>query len=450
MTEHDENAPVDGPGARRETPPAQAPLSRRALLAGAAAAAGGAAAGAFPLGAAQQPGAPPRADRPPAPPPATSPPAAVVPPDATKVPGTPTTPLGARSPFVTAARTPVGAITGASLTPLQELAGTITPADLHFERHHGGVAHVDPARYKLLVHGLVDRPTVFTLDDLKRLPAVSRVCFVECAGNGRAGYRNPKRELTPQLIDGMTSNSEWTGVSLKTLLAEAGVGRGATWLLAEGGDAVVLSRSVPMAKATDDTLVAYAQNGEPLRPANGYPVRLLLPGWEGNMCIKWLRRLEAIDRPNMSRDETARYTDPLPNDTARQFSFEMDAKSIITTPAYPRRLAAPGWVPISGLAWSGRGRVARVDVSTDGGRTWTEAGLQTPVLSKAHTRFTLMWEWDGRAATLMSRATDETGGVQPTLAEFRAKRGAGTDYHFNHIRAWTVQPDGQVFYGAGS
>ncbi|CAA9311254.1 MAG: Sulfur oxidation protein SoxC, partial [uncultured Gemmatimonadaceae bacterium] len=382
--------------------------------------------------------------------PATTPPAPAVPPDATKVPGTPTTPLGARSPFVAPARTPVGAITGASLTPLQELAGTITPADLHFERHHGGVAHVDPARYKLLVHGLVDRPTVFTLDDLKRLPAVSRVCFVECAGNGRAGYRNPKRELTPQLVDGMTSNSEWTGVPLKTLLAEAGVGRGATWLLAEGGDAAVLSRSVPMAKAMDDALVAYAQNGEPLRPANGFPVRLLLPGWEGNMCIKWLRRVEAIDQPNMSRDETARYTDPLPNDTARQFSFEMDAKSIITSPAYPRRLAAPGWVPISGLAWSGRGKVARVDVSTDGGRTWTGAELQTPVLAKAHTRFTLMWEWDGRAATLMSRATDETGGVQPTLAEFRAKRGAGTDYHFNHIRAWTVQPDGQVFYGVGS
>ena len=395
--------------------------------------------GALPLGAGQRPG-PPGAGRTPA---------AAVPLDATKVPGTPTTPLGARSAFVTPARTPVGAITGASLTPLQELAGTITPADLHFERHHGGVAHVDPARYKLLIHGLVDRPTVFTLDDLRRLPAVSRVCFVECAGNGRAGYRSPKRELTPQLVDGMTSNSEWTGVLLETLLAEAGVRRDATWLLAEGGDAAVLSRSVPMAKALDDALVAYAQNGEPLRPANGYPVRLLLPGWEGNMCVKWLRRLEAVDQPNMSRDETARYTDPLPNDTARQFSFEMDVKSIITSPAHPRRLTGPGWVPISGLAWSGRGRVARVDVSTDGGRTWTEAALQAPVLSKAHTRFTLMWAWDGRAATLMSRATDEAGGVQPTLAEFRARRGAGTDYHFNHIRAWLVQPDGQVFYGAG-
>jgi sulfane dehydrogenase subunit SoxC len=371
---------------------------------------------------------------------------AVVPLDATKVPGTPTTPLGARATFVTATRTPVGVITGTSFTPLQHLTGTITPADLHFERHHGGVAHIDPARYRLLVHGLVRRPTVFTLDDLMRLPPVSRVCFVECAGNGRTAYRAPVRELTPQLIDGQTSNSEWTGVPLRTLLAEADVERAATWLLAEGGDAAVLSRSVPMAKAMDDALVAYAQNGEPIRPANGYPVRLLLPGWEGNMCIKWLRRLEAIAQPNMSRDETARYTDPLPNGTARQFSFEMDVKSIITSPAHPGRLAGTGWVPISGLAWSGRGKIARVDVSTDGGATWTTAELQEPVLSKAHTRFTLMWEWDGRAATLMSRAVDETGSTQPTLAEFRAARGAGTDYHFNHIRAWTVQPDGQLFY----
>lgn len=438
-TDSDERAPV----------PDRA-LTRRALLTGAAAAAGGAALGTFPAGAVQPSGAPLRTERTPvAPPPASTPSAPVVPPDATKVPGTPTTPLGARSAFVEPARTPVGVITGPAFTPLQDLTGTITPADLHFERHHGGVAHIDPSRYRLLLHGLVDRPTVFTLDDLRQLPSVSRVCFVECSGNGRNGYRSPKRELTPQLIDGLTSNSEWTGVPLKVLLAEAGVRRGATWLLAEGGDAAVLSRSIPMAKAMDDALVVYAQNGEPIRPANGYPVRLLLPGWEANMCIKWLRRLEAIGQPNMSRDETSKYTDPLPNDTARQFSFEMDVKSIITSPAYPKRLGGKGWVRITGLAWSGRGKVARVDVSTDGGRTWTAAELQEPVLSKAHTRFQLMWAWDGRPATLMSRAVDDTGAVQPTLAVFREVRGPGTDFHFNHIRAWTVEPDGRVFYGAG-
>ncbi|MGZ8379456.1 MAG: sulfite dehydrogenase [Gemmatirosa sp.] len=445
---HDEVRPGDrvaGPSSA-----ADASLSRRALLAGAAAAAGSAVVGAIPLQAGQQPQGPPlRTDRTPvAPPPAAASPAAPVPLDATKVTGTPTSALGARSRFVNPARTPVGLITGASLTPLQDLTGTITPADLHFERHHGGVAHIDPARYKLAIHGLVDRPTIFTLDDLQRLPAVSRVCFVECSGNGRTSYRAPKRELTPQLLEGLTGNSEWTGVPLRTLLAEVGPKGSATWVLAEGGDAAVLSRSVPMRKAMDDALVVYAQNGEPLRPSNGYPVRLLLPGWEANMCIKWLRRLELIDQPNMSRDETAKYTDPLPNDTARQFSFVMDPKSIITSPTYPKRLAGRGWVRISGLAWSGHGRIARVDVSTDGGATWTAAELQEPVLSKAHTRFSLMWEWDGRAATLMSRAVDEAGGTQPRRAAFRAARGAGTDYHFNLIHAWTVQPDGQVFYGA--
>ncbi|MEO7713855.1 MAG: sulfite dehydrogenase [Gemmatimonadaceae bacterium] len=450
MTSYDHHAPTilhdAHDAARAESERPTDALSRRALLAGAAAAAAGAVIAAMPLDAQQ--GTAIRTDRPPvAPPPATTPPATTIPLDATKVPGTPTTPLGARATFVTAARTPVGIITGPSFTPLQDLKGTITPADLHFERHHGGVAHIDPARYALMVHGLVDRPTMFSLRDLERFPSVSRVCFVECSGNGRNGYRAPKPELSPQLIDGLTSNSEWTGVPLRTLLAEAGVKRSATWLLAEGGDAAVLSRSIPMAKAMDDALVAYAQNGEPIRPANGFPVRLLLPGWEANMCIKWLRRIEAIAQPNMSRDETSKYTDPLPNGTARQFSFVMDVKSIITSPAFPLRLVEKGWLPITGLAWTGRGKVARVDVSTDGGKSWTEAELQGPVHSKAHTRFQHMWEWDGGPATLMSRAVDETGAVQPTLAEFRAKRGPGTDFHFNHVRAWMVQPDGRVLYG---
>jgi sulfane dehydrogenase subunit SoxC len=236
-------------------------------------------------------------------------------------------------------------------------------------------------------------------------------------------------------------------VPLATLLREVGVKRGATWFLGEGGDASKLSRSIPIEKAWDDALVAYAFNGEPLRPANGYPARLFLPGFEANTSIKWLRRIKLIDQPNMSRDETAKYTDPLPDGTARQFSFVMDAKSIITQPSYPARVA-PGWIEISGLAWSGRGKIARVEVSTDGGAHWTDAALQDPVLSRAHTRFRFPWRWNGKPAVIMSRATDETGYVQPTLEVFQATRGRGTDFHFNHIRAWTLRGDGTVVYGA--
>jgi len=404
-------------------------VSRRTLLAGAALTAGGVLLERLPLGAA-------------------APSAESRPVDPSTLPGSGTTAVSARSPFETPARTPAGILTGPAYSPIHELTGTITPSDLVFERHHAGVAMIDPARYKLLIHGLVDRPLVFTLADLERFPSVSRVHFIECSGNGRNGYRDPKPELTPQMIDGLTSNGEWTGVPLSTLLAEAGVRRSATWFLAEGGDAAKLSRSIPIEKAFDDALVVYAFNGEPLRPANGYPVRLLLPGFEANTCIKWLRRIKLIDQPNMSRDETAKYTDPLPDGTARQFSFVMDAKSIITRPSSPMRLDR-GWHEISGLAWSGRGKITRVDVSMDGGAHWTAAQLQEPVLSKAHTRFRLMWEWKGRDATLMSRAVDETGYVQPTFAAFEAGRGAGTDFHFNHIRAWNVRPDGAVQYGVG-
>jgi len=360
--------------------------------------------------------------------------------------GAPTSAISARSNFEQPARTPTGQVTGSSFTPLQEFTGSITPTDLHFERHHSGVPTIDPAEYRLLVHGLVERPTMLTLADLKRLPSVTRIHFLECAGNGRTAYRAPKRDLTPQLVDGQTSNAEWTGVLLSTVLAEAGAKAGVTWLLAEGGDAALLSRSIPIEKAMDDALLVYAQNGEALRPAAGYPVRLLLPGWEGNTNVKWIRRLELISQPNMSRDETSKYTDPLPNGTARQFSFVMDVKSLITSPAHPVRLNRNEWVQISGLAWSGRGKIARVDVSTDGGKTWTAAALQDTVLPKAHTRFTHMWRWTGEPAVLMSRATDETGATQPTLAAFRAKRGQGTDYHFNHIRGWAVERDGLVVY----
>lgn len=369
-----------------------------------------------------------------------------VPEDATRVLGGGSTATGERSPFESPQLAPTGVITGPSFCPLQDLVGTITPTDLQFQRHHGGIAQIDPAKWRLLVHGLVDRELVFTLADLERFPPSTRVHFLECSGNGRAAYRDPKPELTPQKIDGLTSNLEWTGVPLSLVLAEVGVRPEAQWLLAEGGDAAVLARSVPLDKALDDAMLVYAANGERLRPANGYPVRLLLPGWEGNMCIKWLRRIEVKAAPTMTKDETAKYTDPVPGDKARRFSFVLDAKSIITSPAHPVVLHEPGWWPITGLAWSGRGRITRVEVSVDGGRSWVDAELVGPALPKAHVRFRHLWNWSGEAAVLMSRATDETGYVQPTLGEFRRVRGAGTDYHFNFIRAWRVETDGRVFY----
>jgi sulfane dehydrogenase subunit SoxC len=371
-----------------------------------------------------------------------------VPLDPTRIQGRGWRSQGERSPFERPERRPWGTEGGVSTSPLQDLGGIITPADLHFERHHAGVPAIDPDRYRLLVHGMVDRPTVFTLAELKRFPSRSRICFVECSGNGQRGYRQMEKEFTPQVIDGLTSTSEWTGVPLATLFREVGVKAGATWFLAEGMDAAVMTRSIPVEKAWDDAMIAYAQNGEALRPEQGYPARLLLPGWEGNAQVKWLRRLKLADQPFMTREETARYTDPLPDCTARMFSFEMDAKSIITFPAHPVTLAAKGFWEITGLAWSGRGRITRVEVSTDGGGRWEPAALQEPVLPKCHTRFRFPWRWTGSGALLMSRATDESGYVQPTLAQLRAARGLGTQYHYNNVRAWRVDADGRVFFGA--
>ena len=406
-------------------------LTRRELLAGAACAIGGVALAGLPTVALSQlPG--PRA-------------IPEVPADATKLQGAPTSAVGNRSTFVKPVRTPVGEVTGNSLAPLEQLTGTITPADLHFERHHAGVPLIDPSRHQLLVHGLVERPLIFSMDEIRRFPQVTRTCFIECSGNGRSAFREPKPEMTPQKVAGLTSNTEWTGVPLKALLAEAGVRDGASWFLAEGGDACVMTRSIPVTKAMDDALVVWAQNGEPLRPEQGFPLRLLLPGWEGNTNVKWLRRLELGTRPWMTRWETSKYTDPLPDGTARQFSFEMDAKSMITSPAHPQVLTK-GWRPVSGIAWTGRGRITRVEVSTDGGHNWHAAELQAPVLSKAHVRFTHMWEWDGRETVLLSRATDETGYVQPTRSELIKVRGIGTDFHFNPIVGARVTPDGRVFF----
>ncbi|MCE2454249.1 MAG: sulfite dehydrogenase [Gemmatimonadetes bacterium] len=372
--------------------------------------------------------------------------------DPTKVPGRLTSDLGSRAPEEQPRRlVRAPALSSSSRTPLQDLCGTITPADLHFERHHAGIPDIRIDDHELLVHGMVERPTVFSMADLKRYPSESRTCFLECSGNGGGAYDRNRmpREITPQHLDGLLSTSEWTGVSLPLVLREVGVESGASWIVAEGGDAAIMARSVPMEKAFDDAMLAYGQNGEAIRPEQGYPLRLLLPGWEGNASVKWLRRIEVTDRPGMTRDETSRYTDPILDGKARQFSLVMDAKSLITFPAYPYELPEAGWWEIKGLAWSGRGRITRVDVSTDGGENWTTAELQEPILSKSTVRFRHLWEWDGEEAVLLSRAHDETGYVQPTVQQLWEARGERTSYHHNQQRAWKVDDDGRVTFGLG-
>lgn len=330
-----------------------------------------------------------------------------------------------------------------SRTPLADLFGTITPNGLVFERHHAGVPDIDPDQHRLVIHGLVDRPLAFSLDDLLRFPSVSRVHFLECAGNSGSEWR-AARKITVQSIHGLISCCEWTGVPLGTLLQEAGVKPEAKWLLAEGADASGMTRSVPLDKALDDALIVYAQNGERLRPEQGYPIRLLLPGWEGNINVKWLRRLKLGTQPWQSRQETSKYTDLMPDGIARQFSFVHDVKSVITTPSGGQTLRGRGRHEISGLAWSGHGSIRRVDVSLDGGRNWQEAVLQTPVLDRALTRFRLPWNWDGAPAVLQSRATDQHGHIQPTRSQLIAARGTESAYHYNGIQSWQVLPSGEV------
>ena len=302
---------------------------------------------------------------------------------------------------------------------------------------------IDPSRHRLMIHGLVARPLVLTMDDIVRLPSVSRLHFLECSGNSY-GWTGYEAEATVQDTHGLMSCAEWTGVPLAALLDEVGVKPGARWILAEGADAAGLTRSIPLDKAMDDAILAYGQNGERLRPEQGYPLRLLLPGFEGNMNVKWLRRLKLGTEPFETREETSKYTDLMPDGTARQFTFVMEAKSVITRPSGGQALRGPGICEISGVAWSGRGRITKVEVSVDGGARWQAAMLDTPVLTKCLTRFRLPWHWDGAPATLMSRATDETGYVQPSRADLVDVRGTHSYYHFNAIQPWRVAQDGSV------
>lgn len=334
---------------------------------------------------------------------------------------------------------------GVSWSPLHELQGTITPNGLHFERHHNGVPDIDPDGHLLLIDGLVDKPLTFTVDSLKRYPQQSRICFIECGGNSNSSYRSNPIQTAAGYAHGLVSNAEWTGVPLRLLLQEAGLKPEAKWAVAEAADGASLNVSIPVDKLLDDAILALYQNGERLRPENGYPLRLVLPGWEGIVNVKWLRQLRLRDTPIMSRDETSQYTDLMPDGTSRQFSFEMAAKSLITSPSQGMTLPDnPGIYQVTGLAWSGRGKITRVEVSADGGESWVDAELQQPVLSKAFTRFSLPWHWQGQYAVLQSRATDETGYMQPSREQFLAKHGSHGYFHFNAIISWEIYEDGFI------
>ena len=332
---------------------------------------------------------------------------------------------------------------GAAFAPLESLEGIITPSSLHNIRSHSGTPDIDPKQHRLLIHGMVARPLMFTVESLLQYPMTTRTHFVECSGNSNRGLTPQPLQMPVGAIHGNMSCSEWTGIPLRVLLEEAGLDPSAKWLLAEGADSAHMSRSIPVEKAFDDALVALYQNGERLRPEQGYPVRLLLPGWEGNMNVKWLRRIKATDGPTHTKDETSKYTDLRPDGKAFQFTFEMGVKSVITRPSSTMTLPRPGRYEVSGLAWSGAGRIRQVEVSTDGGASWTAATLIGEERPRAFVRFRLPWEWNGKPAVLQSRATDEKGRVQPARKDWLAQYSANP-YHNHSIVSWAVGADGKV------
>ena len=334
--------------------------------------------------------------------------------------------------------------TGASRTPLEMLEGIITPSGLHYERHHNGVPDIDPATHRLAIHGLVKTPLEFSMDTLMRYPRISRMHFMECGGNsgGNSGPNPP--QTTAGGIHGLLSCSEWTGIALGPLLDEAGIQPGGNWLLAESGDAASLSRSVPLAEAHAQGILALFQNGERLRPEQGYPVRLLMPGWEGNLNVKWLHRLKVATGPMMTKDETSKYTQLQADGRARQFNFIMPVKSVITRPSGGMTMQGAGYYEISGVAWSGHGAISKVEISQDSGATWANAEMPGPVLPKCLTRFRLPWEWDGKPGVLMSRATDDAGNIQPVRSVWIAQFAPGQGYQNNAIQSWQVGADNSV------
>lgn len=339
-------------------------------------------------------------------------------------------------------------------TPHHRLNGTFTPNSLHFTINHSGLPDIDPEQHRLVIHGLVRQPLAFTVESLSRYPMVSRMTFVECGGNSAPLFSNEPVQATVQALHGLVSCAEWTGVKLSTLLEETGIDPKAKWFVAEGADSLALARSVPVSKALDDAIIALYQNGERLMPGNGYPMRLLLPGWEGNMNVKFLRRIKLVEQPAMSYYEGRTYSQILPNGKAYRFYFVQEVKSFITHPSFGLKMNGPGYYEISGIAYSGDGRITKVMVSADGGRSWGEAALQEPVLSKAYTRFRMPWRWDGGPAVLMSRAWDHTGKAQPMRAEFVAARGQTktpiknpfgfANQHYNSVTSWAIDASGEV------
>jgi sulfane dehydrogenase subunit SoxC len=331
-----------------------------------------------------------------------------------------------------------------SKTPLDKLVGALTPSDLHYERSHAGVPELDPARHRLLVHGMAQKQLVLTVADLKAMPSVSRTVFIECTGNGWENWKKADGNLTVQNTHGLVSTNEWTGVPLKFLIDLVGKDRGSTWMLAEGGDAAGVARSIPLTdEIMDEAFVAYGQNGEPLRPAHGFPIRLVMPGFEGNLNIKWLRRLKFGDQPWMTRWETARYTQLLANGKARQFQLRMETNSVITSPSGLMEIR-PGYNRITGLAWSGHGKIAKLEISTDGAKIWQQAQLNHPVLPKAQTRFQMDWVWDGKPTKIVSRSTDEMGNVQPDRKSLIDQMGTNALFHYNAQQTWSIDGAGKV------
>lgn len=333
---------------------------------------------------------------------------------------------------------------GSAFTPLEALEGIVTPTGLHFERHHNGVPQIDPLQHRLVIHGLVRQPLMFDVERLLRYPMRSQLLFLECGGNSNAGWHPEPIQRSVGSFHGLVSCSEWTGVPLGLLLDEAGLDRRAAWGVAEGADAFAMNVSLPLARLRDEAIVALYQNGERLRPEHGYPMRLIVPGCEGVLNVKWLRSLQLTEQPVMARNETAKYTELQPDGRARQFTHVMEVKSLITSPSHGQRLRGQAVYEIKGLAWSGRGRIRRVEVSADGGRSWAEAALDGPALPRCLTRFRAAWRWDGQPGVLKSRATDETGQVQPERAALVAQRGLNGYFHYNAIIAWAVDAEGAV------
>ncbi|WP_345992842.1 sulfite dehydrogenase [Sulfurimonas sp. HSL-1716] len=333
-----------------------------------------------------------------------------------------------------------------AMCPIHESEGIITPNGLFFSRAHGGVAHVDPNEFRLMIHGLVEKPLVLTLDQLKRYPSVSRIHFIECPANGGPEWRGPQFNSI-QFAKGMMSCAQWTGVYIKTILEDLGLKPEAQWMLAEGSDNSEMGRTVPIDKVLDDAMIVWGQNGEALRPEQGYPVRLLLPGWEGNMCVKWLKRLEFSSEPFYCKEETAKYTALKPSGKAVQHFYANEVNSVITSPCPEKPwtdLKVGDLVEIEGLAWSGYGTITGVDITFDGCKNWTPAKLKGLVLPKAWTRFSFMYRYEGKPLVIGSRAMDDAGRMQPTIAQEVAYMGVESVYHRNSIATWEVTANGEV------